>query len=83
MLDQGSSGATPSRDHPGQPSAGRNLGATVSVLDDTESSYVPVTVEKEKRLAGWLTSWIDWRPQGDSNPRYRRESRKSLKKANR
>ncbi len=52
MLDQGSSGTTPSRDHPGQPSVGRNLGATVNVLDDTESSYVPVTVEKEKRLAG-------------------------------
>lgn len=26
-----------------------------------------------------MTPWFDWRPPGDSNPRYRRESQKILK----
>ncbi len=44
-----------------------SLRETVNVLD-IRDVLRSATFEKEKRLAGKLTSWRVWRPQGDSNP---------------
>jgi hypothetical protein len=52
---------------------------SVSEAVEKKGGCVLATAEKEKRIADSLTSLIDRRPQGDSNPRYRRESRKILK----
>jgi len=53
--------------------APENLRVTVETLDSRESGYILVTVGENKEGAASATPCFSWRPQRDSNPRYRLE----------